>query len=219
MKRLAIFVFPLFLLTGCFEILENFKFNADGSGSLKFIVNMSQSKTKLKSIMLMDEVNGHKVPSKAEITNQINDVVKYAKMTKGISNVSKKVDFENFIFTFSCDFASSSSFNKMIQNIRKGKEKKSINYEEHISISKDDKLIKRNFTFAWTKKYLTLSEEDKDVLDKATFTGVYKLDKEVVNNSNPKAKIAANKKAVMVKLGFKAIINKSQTIKNQIKYK
>lgn len=220
MKMKYLIILPLvFLLSSCFEILEQFNFNDDGSGSVKVILNMSQSKTKLKSIMLKDEINGHKVPSKEKITQEFDDVVKYAKMTKGISNVKKQIDFTNFIFTFSCDFSSSASLNKMVQNIRSGKQKKSIPYEEYVSVNKDNKIIKRNFTFAWTKDYLKLSEQDKEVFEDAGFTGIYKFQSEVKTSSNSKSKIAANKKAVMLKLGIKDIIDKKETINNQIQYK
>lgn len=219
MKRI-ICIIPFFImLTSCFEILEQFDFNDDGSGSFKVIANLSQSKTKLKTIMLKDEVNGHKIPSKNDIVNKLNEIEKLAKATKGISNVNHKTDFTNFIFTFSCDFNSASSLNKMVQNIRVGTENKSVPYEKYISVNKDDKFIKRNFTFAWSNQFLKLSKEDKEVFKDATFTGVYKLKNEVLSNSNKEAKVSANKKAVMLKMGLMDIINKTKTIQNKIQYK
>lgn len=218
MGKLLFLIFIILCLTSCFEVLEQFSFNSDGSGNMKLIVNMSQSKTKLKSIMLMETVNGHKVPSEDQITSQLEEIVLTASKASGISNVKKETDFINFIFSFSCDFKSTVDLNKMIQSIRKDKQKKTIDFEDHVSFDKANKSISRNFNFDWSKDYLKLSDEDKDVLQKATFTGIYKLTNEVVSNSNAQAKIAANKKAVMLKLNLKDIINKTQTIKNTIQY-
>ena len=88
----------LFSLTGCFEVVEEVTLNEDGSGKVTFNINMSQSKTKLNSIMLMDSINGYKIPKKSDINNAILKIEQHLKNTPGISNINKVVDYKNFIF-------------------------------------------------------------------------------------------------------------------------
>nr|BFF39643.1 hypothetical protein BACY1_14480 [Tenacibaculum mesophilum] len=57
----------ILLFTSCFEFVEEVSFNKDGSGSAVLTINLSKSKTKLASIMLLDSINGYKVPSKVTI--------------------------------------------------------------------------------------------------------------------------------------------------------
>ena len=59
--------FLVLLCTSCFELVEELTLNENGSGEYEFTANLSQSKTKLKSIMLMDKVNGYEVPSQEKI--------------------------------------------------------------------------------------------------------------------------------------------------------
>ena len=59
------FFLVFFSFTSCFEIVEEVTLKKDGSGEMSFSINLSQSKTKLNSIMLMDSINGYKVPKKS----------------------------------------------------------------------------------------------------------------------------------------------------------
>ncbi|HIC30718.1 MAG TPA: hypothetical protein EYO76_02255, partial [Flavobacteriaceae bacterium] len=109
-------LFILFLtFSSCFEVIEEVDLNSDGSGSITFTLNMSQSKSKLASIMLLDSVNGVKVPSRKDIQNGINDVVEELKKAKGISNIKKTEDYENFIFSVKCDFRDIENINNIVE--------------------------------------------------------------------------------------------------------
>ena len=55
------------MLSACIEILDDIKFNADGSGTFKYTINLSSSKVKINSILALDSLDGKKVPSKNEI--------------------------------------------------------------------------------------------------------------------------------------------------------
>ena len=99
LKRIGflLLVSSTLLLQGCFEILEQVFVKADGSGTFQLVLNMSRSKTKINSIMKMKQVNGHDVPSKEDIAQKTAEIEKTIKATQCISNVSTKLDFDNFI--------------------------------------------------------------------------------------------------------------------------
>ena len=44
----------LFSFTSCFEIVEDISFKKDGSGVLKLILNLSQSKNEINTLMKLD---------------------------------------------------------------------------------------------------------------------------------------------------------------------
>ena len=97
-------VFLLCTITSCFEVIEEVNLKNDGSGSMIFTLNMSKSKAKLASIMLLDSVNGFKVPSRKDIQKSLDEIVAELNKAEGITNVKETADYDNFIFSVSCNF-------------------------------------------------------------------------------------------------------------------
>ena len=50
-----------------------------------------------KMPMLMEKVNGYRVPSQEEITKEINSICALARKTNGISKVKSEINFDDFI--------------------------------------------------------------------------------------------------------------------------
>ena len=107
----------LLLCTSCFEILEEINLNKDGTGRITVTANLSKSKSKLASVMLLDSVNGYKVPSKDDINLAIKNAIDHLGKTEGISNIEKSVDFDNYIFSISCDFKSVENVNSIFKEL------------------------------------------------------------------------------------------------------
>ncbi len=77
-KTNYIFVFALLLIcTGCFEIIEEVSLNEDGSGKVTLTLNLSRSKTRINSIMLLDSVNNYEVPSEQEIRQHFAKMIDF----------------------------------------------------------------------------------------------------------------------------------------------
>src|SRR6187431_2749099 len=89
----------VFMFQSCFEVIEDVKVRDDGSGHFNFVINFSQSKTKINSILKMQNINGRKIPSKEEIKNEASKLEELAQNTSGISNVKTNLDLTNYIFT------------------------------------------------------------------------------------------------------------------------
>ena len=67
MKYLLLF-FLIGLVTSCIEISDDLTLNNDGSGTLRYKINLSASKVKVNSILALDSLDGKPVPSKTQIS-------------------------------------------------------------------------------------------------------------------------------------------------------
>ncbi len=79
--------------SSCFEFIEEINLNNDGSGVMQLTLNLSQSKSKVASIMLLDSIHHYKVPDKQEIQKKMNEAVAYLRKQNGISDVKDNIDF------------------------------------------------------------------------------------------------------------------------------
>ena len=73
MKKHVTILLLLFIMPSCIEILDDIKFNIDGSGTFKYTVNLSSSQVKLNSILALDSLDGKKVPSLPEIQEKMEE--------------------------------------------------------------------------------------------------------------------------------------------------
>lgn len=227
MKHIFFTIKKLFLLTillslsSCFEILEEITLKKDGSGSASFTINMSQSKTKLKSIMLMDSINGYKVPDRNEIKKAILEIEEHLLSTPGISNVKKTEDYDNFIFSVSCNFSKIENMNDIALRAQKKYNKKGTKTIDTrgYKYDKNTKTFYRFYEYdARAKKEFTkLKSEDKEVFDNATYTCIYRFENQVVSKENKKSRVSKSNKAVMLRTNIMELINGSTMLNNKIK--
>ena len=210
----------LTLCTSCFEVLEEITLNTDGSGNMLVTFNLSKSKSKLASIMLMDSINGRKVPSKSDIREGMVEAEKHLKTIKGISNIKKTIDFENYIFTLSCDFSSVENLDNVFKDlIQKNNKRNRTKFNStSFTYNTSSKNFKRSFTYdeSIKKNFNKLSSEDREIFDGANFTSIYRFKNTVKSVSNPNAKVSANKKAVFLKVDAMSLILNKKNIANTI---
>jgi len=207
----------LFLFSSCFEIIEDIKVNPDGSGHVKMTLNMSQSKTKLNSVLLLDSVNGYKVPSKSEIQARIDELVVVLKKTQGISHVNKSINFDEFIFTIACDFNNTEALNIVISNLGSIDEAKKIQQHKHFAYNKSSKTFSRSYHYDPAKEFKNINPKDQNIFEKASYTSIYRFENTIKSSSNKNALISGNKKAIMLRVETQDLINNKKTIKNNIK--
>ncbi len=224
MKKNGLIYLGLFLCltlcTSCFEILEEIQLNSDGSGTITLTLNMSKSKTKLTSVMLLDSINGHKVPNKQDIDNAFKKVVAHLQQTPGISNIKKTKDLDNYIFTMSCDFKSVDNINSIFKAlIEKHNKKNKTNFSAtNFSYNKQNHTFSRHFTYDNTikKTFYNLKFEDRKVFNEASYTCIYRFKDKIKSVSNKNAKISPNKTAVFLKTGALALIMGEKNVENKI---
>lgn len=221
MKRFKLINYCVTLLlfistTSCFEIIEEVDLNNDGTGSMVFTLNLSKSKTKLASIMLMDSINGYKVPSRTDIKDGLNEVVGQLSKTDGISNIKKTADYENFVFSVRCDFMNIENINSLIDGIAR-KQKEKTGSSSYFFDSKKAN-FKRTYSYSneLKRQYSKLKSENKKVFDEASYTIIYRFQKEVISQTNPSAKVSKSKKAIMQRMDVLDLINGTSNVANII---
>jgi hypothetical protein len=215
--RLFLLLLPCLLFSSCFQIIEEINMKNDGSGDMLLTINLSQSKTKVASIMLLDSVNGYKVPSRQDLQAKLNEAVAYLKKTEGLSNVKYTADFNNYIATISFSFKNISNLNRISNEILAKQKIKSASQSSY-TFNKTTKLFSRNYFYVGQAKtsYNKLKEKDRAVFKSATYTSIYRFDQPIIKQSNPLATVSKTQKAILLKCSILSLINNSVNISNQI---
>ncbi|MEI3788543.1 MULTISPECIES: hypothetical protein [unclassified Chryseobacterium] len=216
--KLFLLLFPLLLLTSCFDILDKVNVKADGTGEYTIILNASKSKTRLASISKMETINGKKVPKKSEIENKINEAARIFKATPGISNVKTSMDFDNYIIKLSCNF-------KKIENINAGLEQlKAKNIlgkmipTQIYSQNLQKKLLTRNKVNTFKEDYDKMGKADKEIFNNARYTSVMQFENTVKSQTNSAYLLAPNKKAVKLEADILDLIFQKKQLQNTISF-
>lgn len=220
LRKVLPYIFIVLLtlsLSSCFEVIEEINITNNGSGDVTFTINLSQSKTKLASIMLLDSVNGYKVPSEKELGQELNNTVAYLRKTTGISNVKSTADFNNFIASVSFSFKDVSNINNITKSILKDQKVKVPNnsYYQYNSASA---LFVRKYEHLSTAQtsFNKMKAADKEVFKTAGYVSIYRFQSPVTKVTNSNAVVSKSKKAVMLKSSVMDIINGKANLSNQI---
>lgn len=212
-----LFTIILFTFSSCFEIVEELRINANGSGNIQLTFNFSQSKTKLASLMKLDSVNGYKVPSKAELQAEMQNIQRQLKAIPGISNVKHQLNFDQFIGTLSFDFTDVKLVNKATQIVATSYKIKNASLPNY-SFNKDLQQLVRTYATnnVTLQNFKKLKKEDKEVFNSAQLTSIIRFQKNIIKSSNANAVIAKNKQAVMQKVPILSLIQNQHSINQTI---
>ncbi|MFC1226262.1 hypothetical protein ACFE6N_20835 [Pedobacter sp. BG31] len=215
--KLLFFIVLIPLLSSCFEVIEEISIKNDGTGDVVLTINLSQSKTKVASVMLLDSVQGYKVPSKQKIQQELNEAVAYLKKSEGISNVKSTSDFNNYIATVSFSFKDVSNINNITKNILARQKIKATNTSSYL-YNKASKTFSRKYQAIGNAKtaFNKLKAKDKSVFNGATYTSIYRFESAVTSSSNPASNVSKSKKAVMLKSSITDLINGKVNVSNTI---
>lgn len=190
--------------------------NDDGSGQVTMTVNVSRSKTKLNSIMLMDSINNYKVPSKADIKDNIKKMIAEIESIRGVSNVSHTMNFDDFIFSVSCDFSNIDVLNDVITHFSTERHSTQVKNNKQFAYDAKKKVFVRNYHYNLSKEINRVKKKDREILENASITTIYRFKSSIVSSKNTEAKIAGSKKAVMLKVSIPDMITNKKDIKNTI---
>lgn len=214
--KLFLLLFPLLLLTSCFDILDKVNVKADGTGEYTIILNASKSKTRLASISKMETINGKKVPKKSEIENKINEAARIFKATPGISNVKTSMDFDNYIIKLSCNFKKIENINAGLGQLKAknilGKMIPTQIYSQNLQ----KKLLTRNKVNTFKEDYDKMGKADKEIFNNARYTSVMQFENAVKSQTNSAYLLAPNKKAVKLEADILDLIFQKKQLQNTI---
>jgi len=206
-----------FTLSSCFDFVEQIDLKPNGSGHIAATLNLSKSKTKVSSLMKMKSIKGIQIPTQAEMEKEIKAAVQLLKQTKGISNVQYQTDFTNFIVNISCDFSQIESLNAF-SDILANRFKTKISNSNRYYYNAQTNVFQRKFVASsnWKAKFNQLGSDNTNQFADAFYTQIVRFEKTIVAQDNSKAKVAGNKKGVLLKLPFTDLVYGKSTLANKI---
>jgi hypothetical protein len=202
------------MFQSCFEVIEEVRMKDDGSGHFNFVINFSQSKTKINSVLKMQKINGHLIPSKEEIKNEASKLEEIAQNTTGISNIKTNIDLTDYIFTIDLDFQKISNLNAVFLKMKNSKKMEPSIAVDYFTFN--DKRFIRSQKVPIKALYDKLEKGDKEVFQTAKYTAVYKFDSTIKSFSNKNAIASKSKKAIMLNGSIIDVINGNEKIENTI---
>jgi hypothetical protein len=197
--------------------MDELTIHDDGSGTLKYAVNLSSSRVKVNSILALDSLDGKKVPSVEEIKTKVSLFKKTLSLQNGISNISISENYTDFIFKFECHFT---SIDLLQEGLRKTfsitLNDKSILASDFSWLFWDSKVLERSVPSIATNKLKGITENDLSLLKTGTYTSITRFDRGVERFENPLSKLSKDKKALMLRTDTYSLKEKHSLLENTI---
>jgi hypothetical protein len=198
--KIIYLLFILGLFTSCIEIWDDLTLNNDGTGTLRYKINLSESKVKVNSILALDSLDGKPVPSKAQISAKINEFVRILDAQVGISNVLVEENYTDFIFKFSCDFSSIRNLQDGIKlSIAQISNEKITTGADQSWLSWDGNTLVRSIPAYVTQQIKNYKLEDAELLKQGVYTSIARFERPVASFENKLGTLSKNQMAVMVR--------------------
>lgn len=217
MKNIIGLLCLLFLFGSCIEITDDITLKSDGSGTFKYVVNLSPSKLKINSILALDSLDGRKVPSLDEIKEKIDYYKTKLASKEGISNVKVESNYTDFIFKIYCDFKRIENLQQAIKEIVE-EETKNKDWKEldHNWLVWDGFKMIRSVPPLSTYSTDRLKKEDSEALKNGKYISITRFDRPIEKFDNEAGVLSGNKMAVMVKTNPYALMQNHQLLDNTI---
>lgn len=215
--KYLLFILTIAILSSCIEISDDLTLNNDGSGTLRYKINLSASKVKVNSILALDSLDGKPVPSKAEISAKINEFVRLLDAQVGISNVLVEENYTDFIFKFSCDFSSVRNLQDGIKlSIAQLSNDKYTAPAEQFWLSWDGNTLVRSIPTYVTQQIKNYKLEEEEKLKEGVYTSIARFERPVASFENKLSTLSKNQMAVMVRTNTFDLKNNQHLLDNTI---
>ena len=213
----VLFLSSCFLLSGCFDLVEQIDMNHQGAGTIKATLNLSKSRTKVASLLRMKEFNGIKIPSETSIRQEVQQVVQHLKATKGITAVQYKLDFNNYIATLSCQFDDVQALNDFSKALSSQFKMPITSYNSY-SYDRASQTFTRKYSYTpeMAKEFGKIPTNDQQLFADAYYTNIIRFDKNIQTQKNKQAQVSANKQAILLKVKATDLIKGSANLSNTI---
>ncbi|WP_341900235.1 MULTISPECIES: hypothetical protein [Fluviicola] len=214
--RIFLIGFLVLTLSSCVDLFDDITIHMDGTGKYRYTINMSASKVKINSILALDSVDGRRIPKLPEIKEKIEYYRNKLEEKQGISNVKVESNYNDFIFTISCDFENVVALQNGIREIVKEESK-----------DKNDPALDESW-LSWDGKTLTrivpsfqsvihkMKAEDQENLKKGKYIAVSRFDKPIVKCDNTQARISPSKMAALIESNTYSVATNPSILRNTI---
>jgi hypothetical protein len=194
------FLIPL-LFSSCIEIIDDLTLNADGSGTLKFTVNLSSSKIKVNSILALDSLDGQRVPKLSEIEAKIGQFKSLLLQQDGISNVKTEFNAVDLIVKLTVDFKSLNQLQEGIQaSLNAMNLNKKVTKEDVQWMSWEAGTLKRTMHEIFQQELKRYENNDISLLKGGSYACISRLPGQILKTSNNNCKINPSKTAAMLRI-------------------
>lgn len=219
MRKILVLLLLTVSLSSCFECIEEVSLKKDGTGSFVYILNLSQSKAEINTAFKLDSFMGIKIPSLTEVKSKIAKAKNIFGTASGISNLTVKEDYTEYIVEVRGNFSSIEKFNDAVKSCAKQLGANATAIEEDFNYTATDSTYTRSvaaldagtagklFTFLGGKA------------NTAAYTCIVKTEGKVLEVNNSKAKISPSGKNVLLKLTADEVIKNSSLVNFSLKFK
>ena len=215
----ALLILPLLIgLSSCVEIIDDLSMNLDGSGTFKYTVNLSSSKSKINTILNLDSLDGKKVPKMPEIKAKVAEFTTLIAKQPGISAIKVEPNYVDYVIKFQCNFANVLALQEALKNVittlaidKKG----SVDYAYNW-ISWSSTKLQRSIPEISLQKVSEIKQSELDLLKTGSYTTISRFQKPVEKTDNPNATISTSRMAVMLKANAYALTKNPKILENTI---
>jgi hypothetical protein len=215
----ALLILPLLIgLSSCVEIIDDLSMNLDGSGTFKYTVNLSSSKSKINTILNLDSLDGKKVPKMPEIKAKVAEFTTLIAKQPGISAIKVEPNYVDYIIKFQCNFTNVLALQEALKNVittlaidKKG----SVDYAYNW-ISWSSTKLQRSIPEISLQKVSEIKQSELDLLKTGSYTTISRFQKPVEKTDNPNATISTSRMAVMLKANAYSLTKNPKILENTI---
>lgn len=207
----------LLSFNSCIEIIDDITIKNDGSGTLKYTINLSSSKIKINSILALDSLDGRKIPTIAEIEEKILSFKRKLEAKPGISNVTFEYKLDDYIFKLQCDFTDVILLQTALKEvIQEESKEKNIPELAQVWLNWDGSKMVRSIPEITVKKTKDFKQEDIELMKLGNYTSISRFERTVDKFDNAAAILSKNKMAVMIRTNPYTLTQNSKILENTI---
>lgn len=205
---------PLLLLSSCFDFIESYQFNDNGSGSANYILNLSQNKTIIATVLSKDSIQGYKIPSRQEIGKKLVIIQENMNGVNGINDCHVNIDWENYILKCDFKFTSTKALKEIQSKLgRTTNQNLDLDWVFDFNGKQFEKKLPPVANWDQSPKEFKDLKVNLNEINNANLTFIYRFNKEIATYDNQLYQLSGNKKAIMLK---NAHLNNNQLNTNVI---
>jgi len=211
-----LYFFCVYILSGCVDIIDELAIHANGSGTLRYSINLSSSKTKVNSVLALDSLNGRAVPSKEEIKRKILEFKHILSTKKGISELNIQEDYVNYLFKIQCNFSNIVNLQTAIKETIIELSLGNLQQTDIEWITQEKNMLIRHIPQTIIYQIKKLDRNDSEQLRQGNYTSITRFDTEIIEYDNPLSQLSKNKQALLIRSNIYSLLHDPQLLDNVI---
>lgn len=206
-------------LSSCITIEEIYTFKKDGSGNMKYVIDMGEMMSLMKSMAGDSDEPTETDTMLGSVGNDFISITELLKGINGVSNINHSSDDEKFIYSVSFDFKDITVLNNALNEMFK--DSTQTGYQQFFT--QKGKKLDRNSLIGNKMKAVMGTSEDKEMmepfLDQMKYNMVFNFEDGVksVKTLSTAGKLSSDKKTYSVKTDFKKLTTKDDLLSASFK--